>query len=47
MGNNYCCAYSDKPGEDIMIESKSSYPLTKPFNNHPIENNINIALKLQ
>ena len=22
MGNNYCCAYNDKPGEDLLIESK-------------------------
>jgi len=44
MGNNYCCAYSDKPSEDILIESKQPliiHPL-KPFS----ENNINIGLKL-
>ena len=41
MGNNYCCAYTDKPGEDITIESKV---LSLPQSN--VENNINIALKL-
>ncbi len=40
MGNNYCCAYQDKPAEDITIESKPTLPPNRA------ENNINIALKL-
>lgn len=27
MGNNYCCAYNERPAEDFTIESKKN-----PFN---------------
>lgn len=40
MGNSYCCAYTDKPGEDFTIESKYIFS-----SNHILENNINIGIK--
>lgn len=52
MGNNYCCAYNEKPGEDLFIESNYSLNMNLliiyrhvVFINFCVENNINIALK--
>ena len=41
MGNNYCCAYNEKPEEDFTIESTQILL----FITYLLENNINIALK--